>query len=126
MFRHRRVRCALGLALLVTLAGCIVEPVGGRAYVAGPVVQGPVVVQEGLIYYPNYEVYFDPVARVYWYPRGGAWITGPSPVGVSIDVLLASPSVRMNFRDSPANHHSEIIRQYPRDWRPAERERREN
>lgn len=83
-------------------------------------------VEEGLVYYPNYEMYFDPVARVYWYPRGGGWVTGPSPVGVSVDVLLASPSVRMNFRDSPANHHGEVIRQYPRDWRPAERERRGN
>jgi hypothetical protein len=34
-----------------------------------------------------------------------------------VDVLLASPSVHMNFHDSPANHHAEMLRQYPRTWR---------
>ena len=25
----------------------------------------------------------------------------------------------MDFHDSPANHHAEIARQYPRNWAPA-------
>ena len=86
-------------------------------------VQTSVVVGDGLIYYPNYEVYFDPYSRVYWYPRGGAWVTGPSPYGISVDVLLASPSVRMDFRDSPERHHGEVVREYPRNWQPPGRGR---
>jgi hypothetical protein len=126
IFGHGQLRCALWVAFLATLAGCVVEPVGGRAYVASPVVQvaQPIGIDGGLIYYPNYEMYFDPGARLYWYNRGGAWITGPSPYGVSVDVLIGSPSVRMDFRDSPANHHGEVIRRYPRNWRPAGRDER--
>jgi len=125
-FRHRPFCCALGVALAGIVAGCIVEPVGGRAYVAGPVVQvqEPVVVDPAFVYYPSYEVYYEPSTRVYWYPRGSAWVTGPAPGGVSLDVLIASPSVRMDFRDSPANHHAQVIRQYPRDWQPPGRGRR--
>jgi len=129
LFCDGRVRCALWVAFLgtvATLASCIVEPVGGPAYVATPVVQGPVVVEEGLIYYPNYEVYYDPGARMYWYSHEGNWVRGPAPVGVSLDVLLASPSARMDFRDSPANHHNVVVRQYPRNWRPDDHERRAN
>jgi len=33
------------------------------------------------------------------------WVSRPAPMGVSADVLLASPSVKMDFHDSPANHH---------------------
>ncbi len=121
-FRARWIRCVLWVALIGTLAGCIVEPVGGRAYVAAPVVvEEPVGVEGGLIYYPDYEVYYDPVAAIFWFPRGGVWVTGPRPIGISVDVLLASPHVRMDFRDSPANHHAEIIRRYPRGWRPERR-----
>ncbi|HSY74770.1 MAG TPA: hypothetical protein VK810_04810, partial [Dongiaceae bacterium] len=45
----------------------------------------------------------------------------PAPRGVSVDVLFASPSVRMNFHDSPANHHAEIVRQYPGHSKPSGR-----
>jgi hypothetical protein len=49
--------------------------------------------------------------------KSGVWVTAPAPEGVSIDVLLASPSVRMDFHDTPEHHHAEIIKKYPRDWR---------
>jgi len=122
-FFARWTRCASWVAFIGVLAGCVVEPVGGRAYVAAPVVvvDQPVGIEGGLIYYPDYEVYFDPGARIYWYARGGAWIRGPRPEGISVDVLLASPHVRMDFRDSPANHHAEVVRRYPHGWRPRER-----
>jgi hypothetical protein len=34
-------------------------------------------------------------------------------------VLLASPSVKMNFHDAPAQHHAAVIQQYPKNWKPA-------
>jgi len=115
------LHCVAGLACLglLAVAGCVVEP-DGRVY-AAPIVVAPapvVVVESDLIYYPGYEVYYDPGARLYWYSRGGAWVTDRAPPGISVDVLLASPSIHTGFRDSPQNHHADIVRQYPRNWRP--------
>jgi hypothetical protein len=126
IFRNRRIQCALLGAILGTLTACVVQPVDSSGYVApAPVqVETTVGVEGGLVYYPNYEVYYDPSARAYWYNRGGNWVNGSAPAGISVDVLVHSPSVRMNFRDSPANHHGEVIRQYPRDWQPPGRDRR--
>jgi hypothetical protein len=119
-FSARLLFCAFLGALVGVFAGCVVEP----AYVApAPVVVQPDVgIEGGLVYYPDYEVYYDPGLRVYWYNRGGVWVNGAAPPGISVDVLLRSPSVRMDFRDSPANHHAEIARRYPHGWRPAERD----
>ena len=105
---------ALAIMFYGAIAGCIVEE---RPY-PGPAVVTTVGVEGGLVYYPDYEVYYDPGPGLYWFYRGGVWVTGPRPPGISVDVLLRSPSVRMDFRDSPANHHTEIIRQYPHGWRP--------
>jgi hypothetical protein len=33
-----------------------------------------------------------------------------------VNVLLASPSVRMDFHDSPAQHHATVVKQYPKKW----------
>jgi len=118
---HKNIFCvALSAALLLVVAGCVVEPIGQPAYVA-PVQVQPVGIEGGLVYYPNYEVYFDPGRNAYWYNRGGVWVTGLAPEGISVDVLLRSPSVRMDFRDSPANHHGEVVRRYPHDWHPDDR-----
>jgi len=135
IFRCRPVCGALAVALLGALTGCpAAAPIAPAASAAAPelsaqpavvaqpvvaVAQPTVMVPDGLIYYPNYEVYFDPGARVYWYSQGGRWVTGPSPSGISVDVLVGSPNVRMDFRDSPENHHREVAQQYPRNWRPA-------
>ena len=40
------------------------------------------------------------------------------PRDVSARVLLASPSVRMPYHDSPANHAAEMSKKYPKNWRP--------
>jgi hypothetical protein len=112
-----RLRYALWFVLAAILAGCIVEPLPGPAYVPPP--GGEVVgVEGGLIYYPDYEVYYDPAVRVFWFNRGGVWVTGPRPPGISVAVVFASPHVRMDFRDSPALHHAEVLRRYPHGWRP--------
>jgi hypothetical protein len=110
---------ALGSALMVTLTGCVGYIDGPRAsvYVPPPAVE--VVVQDNYVYYPTYGIYFNSYRNQYAYMEGGAWVSRPEPVGVSVNVLLASPSVRMNFHDSPANHHAEMARQYPRNWAPS-------
>ncbi len=110
----------LCLALLGTLTGCVGYVDGPRAgvYVAPPVVETGVVVEDNYVYYPGYDVYYNSSRHQYAYLEGGAWVARPQPRGVSIDVLLASPSVRMNFHDSPANHHAAMVRQYPRNWAP--------
>jgi len=107
----------LGAALLTTLTGCVGYVEGPRAgvYVAPPVVEVGFAVQDDYIYYPNYEIYYSSSRHQYACLNGGEWILRPAPIGVSVDVLFASPSVRMNFHDSPANHHAEIVRQHPRN-----------
>jgi hypothetical protein len=109
----------LGAVLLATLTGCVGYVDGPRAglYVAPPVVETGVVVEDDYVYYPGYDVYYNSSRHQYAYLEGGAWVSRPAPRGVSIDVLLASPSVRMDFHDSPANHHAEIVRQYPKNWK---------
>jgi hypothetical protein len=32
---------------------------------------------------------------------------------------MRSPSVKMNFHDSPANHHAQVVKQYPKNWKPS-------
>jgi hypothetical protein len=110
-----RAGLALCAALLTTLAGCVGYVDGPRA---GVYVQ-PLVVEDDYVYYPNYEVYYSRSRHQYAYRDGNAWVSRPAPRGVSVNVLLASPSVTMNFHDSPANHHAEIVRQYPKNWKPS-------
>jgi hypothetical protein len=107
----------LGAVLLMTLTGCIGyvdRPYAGDAYEATPVI----VIQDEYVYYPGYDVYYNSRRRQYAYLDGGAWVSRPAPRGVSVDVLLASPSVRMDFHDSPAHHHAMVVRKYPRNWAP--------
>jgi hypothetical protein len=85
---------------------------------APPVVETAFVVQDDYVYYPDYEVYYSSSRHQYAYIEGGAWVSRPAPRGVSVGVLLASPSVRMDFHDSPAHHHSEVVQKYPRNWAP--------
>jgi malate synthase len=83
------------------------------------VVETAVVVQDDYVYYPDYEVYYSSSRHEYAYREGSAWVSRPAPRGVTVNVLLASPSVRMDFHDSPANHHAEVVRQYPKNWKPS-------
>lgn len=109
-FKNYRVGIALGAALLTTLTGCVGYVDGPRA---GLYVAPAVVVEDDYVYYPDYEIYYSSSRGEYFWPEGGAWVSRPAPRGISVEVLFASPSVRMNFHDSPANHHAEIVRQYP-------------
>ena len=117
-FKADKAGCALGAVLLLTLTGCVGyvdRPPQGSVYMAPPVV----VVQDDYVYYPDYEIYYSSSRHQYAYMEGGAWVARPGPRGVSVDVLLASPSVRMDFHDSPAHHHAAVVQKYPRNWAPS-------
>jgi hypothetical protein len=111
-----KVGFVLCAALLGTLTGCVGYVDGPRAgvYVAPPVV----VVQDDYVYYPGYQIYYGSSRHEYAYREGRTWVSRPAPRGVSVDVLFASPSVRMDFHDSPANHHAAVVKQYPKNWAP--------
>ena len=126
-FNTGRVGFVLGAVLLGTLTGCVAyvdRPPSGSVYVESPSGETVFVVQDDYVYYPNYECYYSVSRHQYAYREGSRWVSRPAPRGISVNVLLASPSVRMNFHDSPANHHTEIVRQYPRNEPP--RSQKEN
>jgi hypothetical protein len=104
--------------LLIALAACVSYAHGQSIQITVPppvVVAVPAVVaQDNYVYYPDYGVYFNPTRRQWAYQDGGAWVSRPAPPGVSADVLLASPSVKMDFHDSPANHHAAIAKKFPK------------
>jgi hypothetical protein len=134
----------LSTALLVALAECagsaygqgvgiIIRPpvvvIAPPAVVVAPVVVAPpLVIQDNYVYYPSYGIYYNTGRHQYAYMEGGAWVNAPAPSGVSVDVLLASPSVNMDFHDSPANHHDAMVRMYPKNWKPdrAHQDQKEN
>jgi hypothetical protein len=131
--KTNKVGLVLGAALLVTLTECVghagglnigigvapVVVVAPPVVIAPPIVVAPaVVVQDDYVYYPSYGVYYNSSRHQYAYLEGGAWVSAPAPSGVSVDVLLASPSVRMDFHDSPEKHHAETMQKYPRNWAP--------
>jgi hypothetical protein len=106
--------------LLATLTGCVSydRPRAGSVYLEEPEINTITVVQDDYVYYPGYEVYYSRSRNQYAYREGRRWVSRPAPRGVSVDVLLASPSVNMNFHDSPAQHHAAVVRQYPKNWTP--------
>jgi hypothetical protein len=117
LFSKNKMGLVLCAALLGTLTGCV-------GYVDGPGVgyypqPGVVVVQDDYVYYPQYESYYSVSRHQYAYRDGRNWVYRPAPRGVSVNVIQASPSVRMNFHDSPAQHHAEVVKQYPKNWKPA-------
>ena len=114
-----KIKFVLNAAALALLTGCTAYVDGPQAgvYVAPPVVE--VSAPADYIYYPGYNVYFNSNLHQFAYMDGGVWVSRPTFPGVSVDVLLASPSVRMDFHDSPANHHAEVAQRYPRNWAPS-------
>lgn len=108
--------------LLGTQTGCVgyvdrADTV--RMYPVSPVVETTFVIEDDYVYYPSYQIYYSSRRHQYAYRDGNNWISRPAPPGVSLRHLQASPSVRMEFHDSPAQHHEETTRQYPRNWSPA-------
>ena len=119
----RQIGSVLCPALLGALTGCVGyvdEPRHARVYAQPPpvYVESGVVVQPEYVYYPGYQVYYSGNTRQYVYLEGRSWVSRPAPPRVSADVLFASPSVRLDFHDSPAIHHTAVVRQYPKHWAP--------
>jgi hypothetical protein len=126
--KTNRVGFVLGAVLLAALtesavyAGGLIVGINVAPVVVAPpvVIAAPaVVVQDDYVYYPNYGVYYNSGRHQYAYLENGAWVSAPAPEGVTVGVLLASPSVHMDWHDSPANHHAEMVQKYPRDWKPS-------
>lgn len=105
---------------VVLLAGCVHEPRHRADYSVPPpdYVEVGGVVRDDYYYYPGYQVYYSSSRHQYIYQEGSVWVTRPAPPRVSIDVLYASPSVRLDFHDAPSIHHSRVIRDYPQHWTP--------
>jgi len=111
----------LGAVLLVALTKCAGNADGQSINIAVTppvVVAPPVVVQDDYVYYPNYSTYYNVRQHRYAYLDNGAWVSATAPSGVTAEVLLASPHVKMNFHDSPEKHHAEMVRKYPKNWAP--------
>jgi hypothetical protein len=121
--KRSRIGFLLGTALLGALTGCVSHqggPPHGNVYAPPPpvYVDSGLVVQDNYVYYPGYQVYYSSNRRQYIYQDGRSWVSRPAPPRVSADVLFASPSVRLDFHDSPAIHHASVVRQYPKHWAP--------
>lgn len=111
----------IGTVLFVALTACVKnESNQRRGYRGSPVVQAQatVVIQDDYDYYPGYETYYSRNRHEYVYRDGNAWVRRPEPRGVTANVLLAAPSVRLDFHDSPEQHHSSVVRSYPKNWTP--------
>jgi len=121
--QHSRIGLAFGTLLLGVLTGCI-------GYVDGPpharvhaqpqpvYVETGVVVHDDYVYYPGYQVYYSGNTQRYVYLEGRSWVSRPAPPRVSVNVLFASPSVRLDFHDAPEVHHARIVQTYPKNWTP--------
>jgi hypothetical protein len=107
-------------ATVLLLGGCVATPVtqAPRYERAAP----PPVVrvyeeQDDYDYYPAYEVYYSRSRHEYVYRDGARWVRRPEPQGISLSLMLASASVRVDFHDAPERHHENVVRLYPRAWR---------
>jgi hypothetical protein len=115
----------LGVALMVALTRCAgnangqVTAASGGINVTSPVVVPPPLLQDDCVYYPNYSIYYNSSLHQYVYLQDGAWVSTSAPRGVPVAVLLASPSVSMDFHDSPEKHHAEMEHKCPKNWAPA-------
>ena len=121
--KRSKIGFVFGAAFLGALTGCV-GYVDGPRHARGyarptPVyVETGVVVQDDYVYYPGYQVYYSGNTRQYIYLEGSAWVSRPAPPRVSVDVLFASPSVRLDFHDAPAIHHATVVQTYPKNWAP--------
>lgn len=118
--KYSKIGLGFGIALSGALMGCVHAPPQRVVYSEPPPYYAApqVVVQDYYVYYPSYQVYYSSYRRQYVYQDGRAWVSRPAPPRVPVDVLFASPSVRLDFHDSPSTHHSRVVKQYPTNWAP--------
>jgi hypothetical protein len=123
-------RGAAGIALsLLLLVGCATrQGATQQVRVYPPPPPGPpppdyvekqFPVEDGYVYYPAYQVYYNKFRREYVFLEHGEWVSRSKPPrrmkGKALD---SSPSVKLDFRDSPSLHHAEVVEQYPKNWMP--------
>jgi hypothetical protein len=121
IMKNSKLGIAFGTVLLGAFTGCVGyvdEPHHGYGYVSPPSVYVEAGFHDDYVYYPNYQVYYSSTRHNYIYQDGRNWVTRSAPPRVSVGVLFASPSVRLDFHDSPSSHHSTVVQQYPRNWAP--------
>ena len=119
-FRPAEKTALCAAALLVTLTGCMTAgnyPHSGYRQNSEVQVQTVAVLQDDYDYYPGYETYYNRNRHEYVYRDGNAWVRRPAPHGVSADFLMTAPSVRLDFHDSPEQHHNAVIKSYPKTWK---------
>jgi len=99
-------------ALLILLTGCDTEGSGRVTLYGGSTgyAQSSVSFEDDYDYYPGYEVYYSRNRREYVYRDGDQWVRRSEPRDVSINVLLAMPSIRLDFHDSPERQHDNVVR----------------
>jgi hypothetical protein len=121
--KTKKTGFVLGVALMVALAKCVGNANGQDAgasvgiNVTPPVMVPPPLVQDNYVYYPTYSIYYNSSQHQYIYLHAGLWVSNAIP-GMSLPVLLASPSVNMDFHDSPEKHHAVTEHKYPKNWAP--------
>ena len=108
---------------LAAFSGCVA---GRPGYAGGPsggatvVVQCGVMFQDDYDYFPGFETYYSRNRHEYVYRDGNAWVRRPAPRGITANVLLTMPSVRVDFHDSPEQHHDQVVTSYPKNWKRPE------
>ncbi|MEZ0218162.1 MAG: hypothetical protein ACAH89_13580 [Rariglobus sp.] len=121
------MQSSLLLAMLLPLfTGCIVQEPRRYPEPRTVVVQPAIVIVDDYDYYPSYGVYYSRNRREYVYLDGGRWVRSPEPRGVTVQVLLSTPTVRMGFRDAPEHHHSAVVQSYPKNWGREENSRNDD
>ena len=101
-------------APLLTLTGCVgyVDTPGVRH----AQIRATVSNEDDYVYYPRYSTYYGRNSHQYTYRQGNSWVSRPSYHGTSSSTFFSSPSVSVDFRDTPSRHHAEVSRTYPRSW----------
>lgn len=115
---YPKLSITLAAALLTALTGCLHAPRTAGDSLPPDYVEGAVLVQDDYVYYPGYQIYYNSRRNQYLYQEGRSWVARPAPPRVAVDVLRASPSVRLDFHDAPEIHHSQVVQQYPKQWKP--------
>jgi hypothetical protein len=119
--------CALAVALAGALTASVAQAddVHASVNITVPPIVAPntFAVQDDYAYYPAYHVYYSKHHHQYAWLKNNSWVTGATPPDVSVDVLRRAPSVDMDFHDSPAKHHADVLRKYPKDWAPRHSDR---
>ena len=110
------ILCAGLVAILTGCASHADRPAQGDVYVEPPPIGSTFMAQDEYVYYPTYQVYYSNNRHQYAYREGSTWVARTAPPGVPVAVLQASPSVRMDFHDSPELHDAAMAQRYPKNW----------